>query len=173
MKLSKRWLNWRFTLPRPLETLAAFTCQGCLPFPTMTHFAIPQTQFLSATDACALVRTLGVAASLRGMADAIQADYLRWQNFDKQARIASHSEGGVIELMPISDGESYAFKYVNGHPSNGRFGLPTVMAFGLLADVATGLPIFLSELTLTTALRTAAMSAVSYTHLTLPTNREV
>jgi ornithine cyclodeaminase len=137
----------------------------------MTHFAIPQTQFLSATDACALVRTLGVAASLRGMADAIQADYLRWQNFDKQARIASHSEGGVIELMPISDGESYAFKYVNGHPSNGRFGLPTVMAFGLLADVATGLPIFLSELTLTTALRTAAMSVVAARVLARPDSR--
>ena len=127
----------------------------------MTRSTPPQTYFLSATDACAVVRRLGLAACLRGMADAIRADYLRWHDFDKQARVASHSGTGVIELMPVADGETYAFKYVNGHPSNGRFGLPTVMAFGLLADVATGLPVFLSELTLTTAVRTAAMSVVA------------
>ena len=35
------------------------------------------------------------------------------------------------------------------------------MAFGVLADVATGKPELLSELTLTTALRTAATSALA------------
>ena len=35
------------------------------------------------------------------------------------------------------------------------------MAFGVLADVATGAPRLLSELTLTTALRTAATSALA------------
>jgi ornithine cyclodeaminase len=50
---------------------------------------------------------------------------------------------------------------VNGHPKNHGFGLPTVMAFGVLADVETGTPEVLSELTLTTAIRTAAMSAVA------------
>ena len=40
--------------------------------------------------------------------------------------------------MPISDGATYTFKYVNGHPGNTQLGLPTVMAFGVLADVATG-----------------------------------
>ena len=35
------------------------------------------------------------------------------------------------------------------------------MAFGVLADVATGMPLLISELTLTTALRTAATSAVA------------
>ena len=120
-----------------------------------------KTRFLSTDDVVAIVRRLGMAECLRAMADAIHADYLRWQNFDKQARVASHSETGVIELMPISDGDTYAFKYVNGHPSNGRFGLPTVMAFGGLADVATGVPVLLSELTLTTAIRTAAMSVVA------------
>ena len=119
------------------------------------------TCFLSAEDVAAIVRRLGIAECLRGMADAIHADYLRWQEFDKQARVASHSATGVIELMPVSDGATYAFKYVNGHPSNGRFGLPTVMAFGVLADVATGVPVLLSELTLTTAIRTAAMSVVA------------
>jgi ornithine cyclodeaminase/alanine dehydrogenase-like protein (mu-crystallin family) len=87
------------------------------------------------------------------------------------ARVANHSEDGVIELMPIADGVSYAFKYVNGHPKNTRLGLPTVMAFGLLADVATGTPRLLSELTMTTALRTAAMSALAAKKLARPDSR--
>jgi ornithine cyclodeaminase len=120
-----------------------------------------QTQFLSAQDVASIVQTLGIKASLSRMAEYIHADYLRWQDFDKCARVASHSKDGVIELMPVADAKTYAFKYVNGHPKNHQFGLPTVMAFGVLADVDTGVPQVLSELTLTTALRTAAMSAVA------------
>jgi len=67
---------------------------------------------------------------------------------------------GVIELMPTSDGQVYGFKYVNGHPKNTQAGLQTVTAFGLLADVQTGYPVLLSEMTLLTALRTAATSAL-------------
>jgi ornithine cyclodeaminase len=63
--------------------------------------------------------------------------------------------------MPTSDGETYGFKYVNGHPSNMSRGLQTVTAFGLLADVATGYPLLLSEMTILTALRTAATSAMA------------
>jgi ornithine cyclodeaminase len=44
-------------------------------------------------------------------------------------------------------------------------GLQTVTAFGVLADVATGYPLLLSEMTLLTALRTAATSAVAAKHL--------
>ena len=128
----------------------------------------PQTLYISAPDAIELVRRLGIGPCLRGMADYVQADFLRWDAFDKSARVASHSANGVIELMPISDNETYAFKYVNGHPHNTRLGLSTVMAFGVLADVATGMPVLLSELTLTTALRTAAMSAVAARALARP-----
>lgn len=62
--------------------------------------------------------------------------------------------------MPTSDGDVYGFKYVNGHPSNTKDGLQTVTAFGLLADVATGYPVLLTEMTILTALRTAATSAL-------------
>ena len=129
------------------------------------HFS---TCYLSAPDVIALVQRKGVESCLRGIADYIQADFLRWGTFDKSARVASHSRDGVIELMPIADDQTYAFKYVNGHPKNTRWGLPTVMAFGVLADVATGTPLLLSELTLTTALRTAAMSAVAARALARP-----
>jgi ornithine cyclodeaminase len=54
---------------------------------------------------------------------------------------------------------------VNGHPKNTTAGLLTVTAFGVLADVDTGYPLLLSELTVTTALRTAAMSALAARHL--------
>ena len=135
---------------------------------TPQHFS---TLYLSAPDVIALVQRKGIESCLRGISDYIQADFLRWGAFDKSARVASHSRDGVIELMPIADGQTYAFKYVNGHPKNTRWGLPTVMAFGVLADVATGAPLLLSELTLTTALRTAAMSAVAARALARPGTR--
>jgi len=118
-----------------------------------------------------LVARIGLPVCLGEMADAIAQDFLRWADFDKTARVAAHSEVGVIELMPIADAHQYAFKYVNGHPGNGRYGLPTVMAFGVLADVATGAPLLVSELTLTTALRTAATSALAARTLARPGSR--
>ena len=105
------------------------------------------------------------------LAGMIKEDYLRWQSFDKSARVANHSDVGVIELMPISDGNQYSFKYVNGHPKNTQAGLLTVTAFGVLADVNTGYPRLLSELTLTTAIRTAATSALAATYMARPNSR--
>ncbi len=112
-----------------------------------------------------MVHRLGLPTALARMAEYIHADYLRWPAFDKCARVASHSADGVIELMPVADSSRFAFKYVNGHPRNTAAGLPTVMAFGVLADVDTGAPRLLSELTITTAIRTAAMSALAARHL--------
>ena len=119
------------------------------------------TVFISVQDMLRLVQRKGLPACIAGVAERIERDFRRWNAFDKSARLASHSATGVIELMPIADAEHFAFKYVNGHPGNTRHGLPTVMAFGVLADVATGAPRLLSELTLTTAIRTAAMSALA------------
>ncbi len=112
-----------------------------------------------------LVQYVGLAEFLEQLVDAMDSDYRRWEQFDKSARHAIHSPVGVIELMPTSDGHLYCFKYVNGHPKNTAEGLLTVTAFGVLADVDTGYPLLVSELTLTTALRTAAMSALAARHL--------
>jgi len=117
--------------------------------------------FVSVDRMMKLVLHLGIERVLKDLAAEIEADFLRWPQFDKTPRIASHSDVGVIELMPTSDGETYGFKYVNGHPSNMKKGLQTVTAFGLLADVATGYPLLLSEMTILTALRTAATSAMA------------
>ncbi|WP_300266232.1 ornithine cyclodeaminase [Microbacterium sp.] len=102
----------------------------------------------------------GPERCIAGMIEYIDADFRRWESFDKSARVASHTPFGVIELMPTSDHETYAFKYVNGHPSNPLRGYQTVTAFGVLADVHNGYPTFLAEMTLLTALRTAATSAL-------------
>ncbi|GCL63092.1 ornithine cyclodeaminase [Pseudaquabacterium pictum] len=131
------------------------------------------TRFIDVPALSQLVQMLGPAAFLAELADTIHADFLRWEDFDKTARVASHSPTGVIELMPVADAQRYAFKYVNGHPGNPARGLPTVMAFGVLADVATGRPLLLSELTLTTALRTAATSVVAARALARPGARRM
>ncbi|WP_203228053.1 ornithine cyclodeaminase [Roseovarius dicentrarchi] len=116
--------------------------------------------FVSVDNMMKLVHHIGVEQMLIGLADYIEEDFKRWELFDKTPRVASHSAEGVIELMPTSDGEVYGFKYVNGHPSNTKQGLQTVTAFGLLADVGNGYPVLLSEMTILTALRTAATSAL-------------
>lgn len=125
-------------------------------------------QFVSVSKILDLVNRQGIENVLKGMTEYVEEDYRRWQLFDKTPRVASHSKVGVIELMPTSDGELYSFKYVNGHPKNTREGKQTVTAFGMLADVNTGYPFFLSEMTVLTALRTAATSVMAARHLARP-----
>lgn len=121
--------------------------------------------FVSVADMMRIVNEAGVAQTIAAIADRIEADFLRWESFDKTPRVAAHSSEGVIELMPTSDGEFYGFKYVNGHPANMARGFQTVTAFGVLARVDNGYPVLLSEMTLLTALRTAAASVVAARHL--------
>jgi len=121
--------------------------------------------FVSVATMMALINRIGLETALVELADAIEADFRRWPDFDKTPRVPAHAETGVIELMPTADGQHYGFKYVNGHPANMARGLQTVTAFGVLADLATGYPILLSEMTLLTALRTAATSAMAARHL--------
>ena len=131
-----------------LKTLSAPSAQALVPF-------------VSVAEMMAIIHRVGLETALAQLTDRIEADFRRWPLFDKTARVASHSPIGVIELMPTSDGTRYAFKYVNGHPGNTRAGLQTVTAFGVLSEVATGYPLLFAEMTLLTALRTAATSAMA------------
>ncbi|SLN28137.1 L-lysine cyclodeaminase [Ruegeria meonggei] len=121
--------------------------------------------FVSVDNMMRLVHHVGLEKMITQIAARIEADFKRWESFDKTPRIPAHSPHGVIELMPTSDGEAYGFKYVNGHPKNTSEGLQTVTAFGLLADVYTGYPTLLTEMTMLTALRTAATSALVGSYL--------
>ena len=124
--------------------------------------------FVSVDHMLKLVLAIGVEPFLVALAGYVEADFRRWEAFDKTARVAAHSAEGVIELMPASDDKIYGFKYVNGHPGNTRDGRQTVTAFGVLADVATGYPLLLTEMTILTALRTAATSALAARYLAPP-----
>ena len=131
------------------------------------------TRFIDVHSMSLLVQTRGVTQLIGELAECIRQDFIRWPEFEKSARVANHSSTGVIELMPVSDACRYAFKYVNGHPGNASQGLYTVMAFGILAEVDTGYPALLSELTLATAFRTCATSVVAARALARPDSRRM
>jgi ornithine cyclodeaminase len=116
--------------------------------------------FVSVENMMRLVNATGPERFMAELATYIEEDFRRWPEFDKTPRVASHSREGVIELMPTADSALYGFKYVNGHPKNMREGYQTVTAFGVLSSVANGYPILMSEMTVLTALRTAATSAL-------------
>ncbi|MCU1635039.1 MAG: ornithine cyclodeaminase [Cryobacterium sp.] len=131
------------------------------------------TRFVDVRNMVRWVAATGPEQIITGMMQYLEEDFRRWESFDKTPRIASHTPFGVIELMPASDLETYAFKYVNGHPSNPARGFQTVTAFGVLADVHNGYPVFLSEMTMLTALRTAATSGMVAKHLARPDSRRM
>ena len=97
--------------------------------------ALAMVPFVSVENMMRIVNTLGPANAMQQMSQYIESDFARWDQFDKTPRVAAHSREGVIELMPTSDGETYGFKYVNGHPANMARGFQTVTAFGVLARV--------------------------------------
>lgn len=123
------------------------------------------TRFVDVRNMVRWAAAAGPERIIAGMVGYLEDDFRRWPAFDKSPRVASHTPFGVIELMPTSDYETYGFKYVNGHPSNPARGFQTVTAFGVLADVHNGYPTFLAEMTLLTAFRTAATSAMAAKYL--------
>jgi ornithine cyclodeaminase len=131
------------------------------------------TRFIDVPAMSRLIQEIGLPRFIGDLARTIEDDFRRWPDFEKSARVANHSDIGVIELMPVADADRYAFKYVNGHPSNTAQGLYTVMAFGVLAEVETGYPVLLSELTLATAVRTCATSLMAARALARPNARRM
>lgn len=112
-----------------------------------------------------MMQKIGLEEFIRQLIDILEQDFTHWDDFDKSPRHASSFSRGVIELMPCSNQKLYSFKYVNGHPGNPDQGKLSVVAMGVLADVDTGYPLMLSEMTLLTALRTAATAALAAKYL--------
>lgn len=123
------------------------------------------TKIITINDIQQLITQQGIISFFQSLIHAVENEYKRWHHFQKSPRHAVHVENGVIELMPICDEELYSFKFVNGHPNNTAEKKLTVVAVGMLADVKTGYPLMISEMTLLTALRTAAASAVAAKYL--------
>lgn len=112
-----------------------------------------------------LLQKIGYETFYKKLITRLENDFKLWNEFEKIPRVATHSKMGVIELMPISNNKYYTFKYVNGHPKNPLLNKSTVMAFGALSKVESGEPLCISEMTILTALRTAATSAMAGKYL--------
>lgn len=112
-----------------------------------------------------LIGRIGIRRFNRELLTALEQDFSRWQQFSLSPRHVTYCPDGVIELMPCSDQTLYSFKYVNGHPNNTAVNKLSVVALGLLANIADGYPKLLCEMTLLTAIRTAAMAALGVKYL--------
>lgn len=109
-----------------------------------------------------ILRRHGLNRFINDLMSGLRRDFRRWSSFTKMPRPAMHVSGGVLELMPICDREKYyTFKYVNCHPKNPLIGRQTVVATGQLSRIDTGYPLMFSEMTILTALRTAATSTLA------------
>lgn len=119
-------------------------------------------KILSVESLIKLLERHGLDNYMTDLMEALKRDFGIWQSFTKMPRPAMHVPGGVLELMPICDNELYyTFKYVNCHPKNPFSGQQTVVATGQLSRIDTGYPLMFSEMTILTALRTAATSALA------------
>ncbi len=125
-------------------------------------------RLLTVSDIKSLVKNIGINEFYLGLISEIESTFSRWDEFQKTARHAFHFSNGVIELMPACDQEFYSVKYVNGHPDNPSHQKLTVAAVGLLSEVNSGYPLLISEMTLLTAFRTSATSAVAAKYLANP-----
>ncbi len=121
--------------------------------------------YLDVPATAAWVARRGPERVIADLTDAVERDFARWPELETRPRLASHSRDGVIELMPAADATTFGFKLVNGHPRNPARGYQTVTALGMLVDVHNGYPSFLAEMTILTALRTAATSALAARYL--------
>ncbi len=122
-------------------------------------------RILTVNDVCLLIKKVGISEFIKRLMDELRKDFSRWHEFNKIPRLATHYHFGVQELMPIGDDQYYAFKYVNGHPKNPLDQKLTVVAVGMLTEVKTGYPLLVSEMTLLTAFRTAAVCALASVYL--------
>jgi len=112
-----------------------------------------------------MINSIGLASFYQRLIMQLEDDFRNWNNFYKSPRHAIHYKHGVIELMPCSDDKLYSFKYVNGHPRNTEKNKLSVVAMGLLASVESGYPLMITEMTLLTAIRTAAVAALGAKYL--------
>ena len=108
-----------------------------------------------------LIHAHGIENTLSDMMKQLEKDFTNWENFQNIPRPAFHVPDGVLELMPTCDDTRFSFKCVNGHPKNPETGKQTVVATGQLNRVSDGYPVLMTEMTLITAMRTAAVSALA------------
>lgn len=74
-------------------------------------------------------------------------------------------EGGILLVMPASDGDIAITKLVTVHSENARAGLPTIQGEVVVMEAATGRRLGILDGAVVTARRTAALSLLAAKHL--------
>ena len=112
-------------------------------------------------------RLVDIKKSIKVVEDAFR-EYARG-NVLMPAKIYLHLDrySGDFRAMPacIEKLGKCALKWVNVHPGNKTFRLPTVMAVNILSDPRNGLPLCIMEGAYATSLRTGAAGAVAAKYL--------
>lgn len=122
-------------------------------------------RIITLDDVKNLIRKMTLEKFFSQLIERLELTFSRWDEFEKIPRVASTVEKGILELMPFWGKDYYSVKYVNGHPHNPKDNKQAIVGIGILADVATGYPLMISEMTLLTALRTAATAALASKYL--------
>jgi ornithine cyclodeaminase len=122
-------------------------------------------KLITIPDLTKLIKVHGLNNFMLDLVNYLKQDFARFAEFNKTSRYAAHVPDGVIELMPIADNQYFSFKCVNGHPKNPAGGKQTVVATGQLAEITHGYPLLIAEMTILTALRTAATTIIATDYL--------
>ncbi len=122
-------------------------------------------RIITVDDVKNLIRKVTLETFFKRLIEKLEENFSRWNDFEKIPRVATYFDNGVIELMPLWGKDYYSMKFINGHPQNPKENKQTIVGLGILADIATGYPVLISEMTLLTALRTAATSALASKYL--------
>ncbi len=108
-----------------------------------------------------IIQKHGLKNIIKQTMDRIEHDFSKWQDFDIIPRPAFYVPNGVIELMPTANKDFFIYKCVNGHPVNPSQNKLTISAVGQLNTTYDGYPVFITEMTILTAIRTAATAALA------------
>lgn len=125
-------------------------------------------RIITLDDVKSLIRKVTLKKLLLHLIERLESTFLQLDEFEKMSRFVSILDKEVFQLMPFCGKDYYSVKYVNGHPNNTR---DNIVGIGILVDVATGYPVMISEMTLLTALRTAATVALASKYLAKPNSK--
>ena len=112
----------------------------------------------------ALVERIGLKQMMSELIAQLFQGYLAFDQFDKSPRQACYVDRGVIELMPICNGQYHAVKWINCHPENVASGKLSIVGLGVWSEVTYGFPLMMTEMTLLTAIRTACATGLFLKH---------
>ena len=117
-------------------------------------------KLITAGDIHDLSQRVGLRPLLGRLTDTLQEDFRRCRLLPGPAPCVLPAAKGEIALTSWTDGTYYGFKYEAHRPDNVHRGRPNRSSLGCLGLVETGEILLLSEMTLLTALRTAATAAL-------------